>query len=66
MPYTDDPVADFHCHDAERQQRISVLPVCCECDHPITDETLFLFDGEYICHQCVKDNHLRYTEDFTM
>lgn len=65
MPWTDDPVADFHRHDAAEQLRIAELPVCCECDHEIRDETFFLFDGEYICHQCAKDNHLKYTEDFT-
>lgn len=66
MSYTDDPVADYNRHCAEQQLRIRELPVCSECDHAIMDETFFLFDGEYICHQCAKDNHLKYTEDFTL
>ena len=64
MQYTDDPVADFYAHDAEQAAWLAKRPKCCECDNEITEETLVEFNGECICLQCLKDNHIKNTEDF--
>jgi hypothetical protein len=59
MPYnrTDDPLADFDRWDREQQRELERLPVCCECDKPIQDEIYYEFDGEYICPECLENNH---------
>lgn len=61
---TDDPIADFGAHDDEQTAWLSKRPVCCECDEPIQGERLCEFDGAIICLDCLKENHLKYTEDF--
>lgn len=61
---TGDPIEDFHRYDDEQQAWESKRPVCCECDNPIQGDRLCEFDGELICLECLKENHLKYTEDF--
>lgn len=63
MYYTDNPVADFHRYDAERQAEIERLPICSECDERIQDEYCFEINGEYICEHCMEENHRKAVED---
>ena len=64
MAWTDDPIADFHRHEQEREDWLRKRPVCCECDQHIQGERLCEFEGETICLDCLKENHLKFTEDF--
>jgi formylmethanofuran dehydrogenase subunit E len=63
MYYTDNPVADFDRYDREETKRLSRLPVCAECGEPIQDEICYEINGEFICPECLDDNHKRWTED---
>ena len=63
MFYTDGPLADFARHDAEQQAQLEKLPVCCECDEPIQDEHCYEINGEYICEECLNDNHRKVVDD---
>lgn len=64
MPWTDNPVADFHRYCDEQERQMAKLPRCCECEHPITDEYCFEINGEYLCEQCLHDNHRKHIDDF--
>lgn len=52
---TDDPIADFNRHDAERERRLIRFPVCACCDERIQDDDLYDFDGELVCPECLPD-----------
>lgn len=60
---TDDPIADFHAYDAERQRELDRLPECCECGNPIQNEHCYEVNGEYICPDCMEKNHKKWTDD---
>lgn len=64
MPWTDDPVADFHRHDAEQTRKLESLPRCSECDEPIQSDECYEFNDELICPDCLKDNHRKWVEDY--
>lgn len=64
MFWTDDPVADFHRHDAEQTKWLESRPECCECGNPIQSNECFEFNDELICPKCLKENHQKQTEDF--
>lgn len=64
MPYSDDPVADFHRHDAELNKRLRDLPVCGECGHHIQDGFAYEYNDEPICTECLNANHLKAIEYF--
>jgi hypothetical protein len=66
MCRTDDPIADFHRHEQDVRDWMRRRPVCCECDQPIQGERLCEFEGENICLDCLKENHLKFTEDFEL
>ncbi len=55
--WTDDPVADFHSHDAQKERWLESRPECYECGNKIQDEYCFEVNDEYICEECMKDNH---------
>lgn len=63
MFYTDDPVADFHRHDAEKEDALALLPVCSECGKHIQDEHCFVINDEAICEHCMEENHRVPTTD---
>lgn len=63
MHYTDDPVADYNKHDKQHEIWLRTLPICAECGEPIQDEECYEINGEFICPECLKDNHRRWTED---
>ena len=62
--YTNDPIADFHRHDAEQEDRLKDLPECSECGNPIQDEHYYEFDCYFYCENCVCDNHRKSTDSF--
>lgn len=53
MPYTDDPLADFHAWDAEQSRQLERLPMCADCDNHIQDEEAYYINGEWICEDCM-------------
>lgn len=55
MSITDDPIADFNRWDAEQQAALNRLPRCARCKNPIQDDTLYDFDGELVCHECIME-----------
>lgn len=61
---TDDPVRDFLAHDARQQRRLNRLPKCVECGEPIQSEHCYEVNDELLCPECLKENHLKKTEDF--
>lgn len=63
MTFTDDPVADFLRHDAEKQAELNKLPVCADCGEPIQDEFCYYINDETICPDCM-DCYRRSVDDF--
>lgn len=51
-------------HDREQQAALERLPICSECDEPIQDEVCFEINGEYVCPECLDNNHKHWVEDF--
>lgn len=51
--------------EMDDQRWLSKLPKCCECEEPIQDDTLFVFDDKIICESCLELNHRRYADEFT-
>lgn len=66
MPFTDDPVMDFHRHDLQQAKQEAKLPVCDNrrCGKRIHDEEYYEIYGEILCEQCMKARHRRFTEDY--
>lgn len=46
MIYTNNPVADYMAYDNERTRLLFKFPKCSICDEHITDEHLFIIEGE--------------------
>ena len=55
MRTTDDPIADFLRHDAERQRQLDRLPKCAYCHEPIQDNHCYAIDGDLIHFECAID-----------
>ena len=64
MPWTDDPVADFHRHDAEQEKRMAKLPLCDCCGNRVTDETYYDIEGKILCEECLTDKYRKWVDDF--
>lgn len=62
--YTDDPIADFHRHDAEQQEALEKCPKCSMCDEYIQDDYLYEINDEVVCEECLKDNFRKNVEDY--
>ncbi len=60
---TDDPVADFLRHDAERQSRQRRRPKCCDCGEHIQDEQAYFIDGNWYCEACMNEYKQTIDED---
>lgn len=50
-------------YEAEQQRLLDKLPICSECGEHIQDEECYEFNGKYICPDCLKENHRRWTDD---
>lgn len=55
MYYTDDPISDFHRHDAEQEAALEKLPICCECGDPIQDEYCFCINDKPMHISCMEE-----------
>lgn len=53
MTFTDDPIADFHRHDAEQQAKLAKLPRCCCCLEHIQQEYAICISDEWFCDDCL-------------
>lgn len=63
MLFTDDPIADFNQHDAEQQEWLESRPKCSYCEEPIQDDYCYEIDGEYVCEECLNDNHRKLVDN---
>lgn len=64
MYYTDDPIADFECWDAEQQRELDRLPECEYCGHPIQDEMCYRINDNLVCEDCLDYQFKVRTEDY--
>lgn len=64
MMWTDNPIADAERYYAEQEEKVKRSPKCTECGEHIQDEYFYEIDGVYICCECMKDNHKKWTEDY--
>lgn len=64
MPFTDDPIADFHNHDRKQHEWIKQRPVCSECGHEIQEEFAFHINDEWVHVECMNTNYLKSVEDY--
>ncbi len=55
MFYSDDPVADFERYDAEKEEELRKLPVCCECGEYIQQSDAVRINGNWYCDGCLED-----------
>mgnify|MGYP002509326562 CR=1 FL=1 len=56
MSYTDNPLDDFHRHDAKQQAWLDRLPKCENCGHPIQQEKAVKIKGFFYCDDCLDDD----------
>ncbi len=61
--YSDDPIADFHRHDAEQQKKLEKLPRCSECRERIQSEFAYYITDEWICENCIEEYRREVTTD---
>ena len=64
MYITDDPVADALRYEAECERARKRLPKCSECGEPIQSDEYYEFDGDFICPDCIRDNHRKWVDDY--
>ena len=57
MYRTDDPHRDFLRHEDKREKELAKLPKCKYCGNPIQDEYAFVFNGKFICEECLDNYH---------
>ena len=55
MFYSDDPVRDYDRYCDEQERWLKKLPVCCECEEHIQQESAVRIDGEWYCDACLDD-----------
>ena len=64
MYYSDDPVRDFHCYEAEMQAKLSRTPKCEDCANPIQDDCYYDVDGTILCGSCMTDRYRKWTDEY--
>lgn len=52
----------FLIHESQKEKELEKFPVCIECHKPIQDERCYRFGNNFICEQCMDDNHKVKTE----
>lgn len=60
---TGDPLADLLLRQREEERWFNKLPKCAECGEPICSDECFEIGGEYICPECLENNHKHWVED---
>lgn len=58
MTWTDDPIRDWDRHCEQQERELAKLPVCSECDEPITSDYCYYINGEYICEDCMRNYYM--------
>ena len=67
---TDDPIADFHAHDADQEEALKKCPICCKCGDEgyIQDDFYYLIEGDIYCEEhmeeYIKKNFRKWVEDY--
>lgn len=61
---TDDPIADFHRHDAEQCEELSKRPKCDLCHEYVQDEDYYNIGGTIHCEDCLNDNYRMSVEEY--
>jgi formylmethanofuran dehydrogenase subunit E len=64
MFYSDNPIADFERHDAQQEEELQKLPICCECGEPIQSDYLYEIDGELYCEDCMNEMFRKDVEEY--
>ena len=49
-------------HEAEQEERLGKMPVCCDCGEHIQAETCFDINETIICEECM-EQYRKYTDD---
>jgi hypothetical protein len=49
MSYTDNPLADFESHEAEKQKWLDSRPICCICKEPIQESKMIYYNDQHCC-----------------
>lgn len=66
MCYIPDYFDHWSEHNRQQEEALERLPKCCECGEAIQSEQCYEINGEYICPDCLEENHRKYTEDLVM
>lgn len=64
MAYIPDASDLYDKYDAERCASLDKHPICSECDEPIQDDVMYEINDEYICKECLNNNHRKWVEDY--
>ena len=62
--YTDDPIADFHRHDARQERELARLPKCSDCTKRIQDDEFYIIQEIIYCPNCLNKNFRVWTDDY--
>lgn len=62
--FTDDPLADFAQHDAEKERRLAQMPICADCGNPVQEDHFYSINGEVICPDCMESNYRKDIDDY--
>ena len=66
MLFTNNPIADFHRHDAKQEEKhkayIESLPKCEYCKKPIDEDTCLEVDDEYYHEDCFVEHHRKWVD----
>lgn len=61
--WTNEPLADFHRHDAMQEDRLSRCPICGCCGEPIQEDCYFETDEGIYCEECFDDEVVQAFKD---
>lgn len=53
--FTNDPIADFHSYDSEKERQLDKLPECSWCGNKIQDDYLWEICDETYCEECAEN-----------
>lgn len=56
--WTNEPLDDFHRHDAMQEDRLSRCPICDCCGEPIQEDYYYETDEGIFCDNCFEDEVL--------
>lgn len=56
MLITNDPIMDFHNHDAEQETWLIRRPKCAFCGEHIQEDYAWRIEGDLVCDECLDKN----------